>query len=152
MFGLFDKDSDGFTKLAGLALLALVAFAGWRHLHPKTAFAADGADPVWDNKVARSKSEGKPGLVLFTADWCGACRALHEQVLSQPEVVAAMAERYTVTVVDLTDPNSPNGGRAQQMGVSGIPTLIRYDVDGTESARTHFLPPAAMVKWLRVGE
>jgi hypothetical protein len=54
--------------------------------------------------------------------------------------------------VDLTDPSSPVQAQAQKIGVSAIPTMIRYDVGGKETDRVHYLTPEEMVAWLKAGE
>src|SRR5271156_3784032 len=69
--------------VAGLMLIA--GFAAYKYLHPSTTFAADG-DERWNAAVERSRTWHTPSLVLFTADWCPACQALHSEVLSRQEI------------------------------------------------------------------
>ncbi|HEX8911715.1 MAG TPA: thioredoxin family protein [Humisphaera sp.] len=143
--------SGGLTKLLVVAFLALAGVAGWRFLHPRTTFAADGAGGAWDAAVARSRAERKPALVLFTADWCGACRRLHEDALSNPAVQSELFGRYSVAVVDLTSPTEAEQQRAERYGVRGIPAMIRFDADGKEVDRTGYRPADELLKWLRDG-
>jgi thiol:disulfide interchange protein len=135
-------------KWAIIAAIGLAGFFGYRHLNPKSSFAADGREAYWDAAVAQSKSAGKPGLVFVTADWCGACQSFKGQVLSQSHVLEAMYSRHTVVVLDITDPGSPAAERARALGVRGVPTLIRYDENGKDVARTHGMPADALMKWL----
>jgi len=135
------------TKTIVAILAVLLGIAAWRGFHPASSFAVDG-DPTWDRAVEVSQSTGRPGLVLFTAGWCGACRQLHSQVLTRDDVREAIDSRFTFVTVDLTGPTETNQVRASKCGVKAIPTLIRYDKDGRETARTHGMDPQAMLKWL----
>ena len=57
-----------------------------------------------------------------------------------------------MVTIDLTDHSPAAAARAKPTGVSGSPTLIRFDVEGKETDRTHFLAPDKMLAWLRAGE
>ena len=61
-------------------------------------------------------------LVLISADWCGACRKLKQQVLPDPRLKPLLA-RYLCTVVDVD--RQPELARALG-GKGGIPLLIAY--------------------------
>lgn len=135
--------------VCGLALLACCV--AYRYLHPSSTFAADG-DVRWNAAVERSHQANTPALVLFTADWCPACRALHANVLSREDVQAEIASHYTMLTIDLTEQSPAAAARASKFGVSAIPTLIRFDAQGKEVSRTHGLPPEKMLAWLRDGE
>lgn len=73
-------------------------------------------------------AESSPGPVLldFSASWCPPCQA------TKPEVAKLKAQGYPVRVVDVDE--SP--GLAKRFRVSGIPTFIVVDTDGSELART----------------
>ena len=136
------------NRILVAAAVGIVAFLGWRTFFPKSTFAADGIDPAWDRQVAISQATNRPALVLFTASWCGACRNLHENVLSRSEVRQAIYEKYTFVTVDMTEPSQATMQRAEKCGVNAYPTLIRFDADGRESDRTHGMSPDAMIAWL----
>jgi thiol:disulfide interchange protein len=136
-----------------VTLIALVvAFLAYKWIHPSTVLAADGRGGQWDAAVEHSHEAHMPSIVLFTADWCPACRALHSEVLDRSDVDAEITNHYTMLTVDLTNPNMAARERASKYGVSGIPLLIRFNADGKETDRTHFLPPDRMMTWLREGE
>ena len=136
-----------------LGLLALAGLIGWMIYRPPHAtFAADGTDASWDAAVARSRAIGRQTVVLFTADWCPACRALHQNVLTRDDVAAELLSHYTCHKVDLTSPTPQVQAHARQCGARAIPLLIRFDADGNETDRTHYLPPDKMIAWLKAGE
>jgi thiol:disulfide interchange protein DsbD len=145
-------DQDKTIKYAVGVLSLLVAFAGWRWMHPKTTFAADGADAAWDAAAQRAQDSGKPTVLLFTASWCPACRALHATTLAREDVQRELSEHYNYFVVDLTNPTLATSQHADKMGVHAIPTLVRYNADGKETGREHYLDPSRMMAFLKDGE
>jgi len=138
------------AALAILAVLGIMFF--YRMSHPATVFAADGSDPDWDAAVQRSHDAGQPTVILFTAGWCPACRALHGDVLSRSDVQEELQRHYSFYTVDLTNPSPQVQMRSQKFGVRYIPQLIRYDADGKETGRTNCLPAEQLIAWLKAGE
>src|SRR6188474_2174884 len=113
-----DLDRTKFTALVVAGLLGLMIY---RVCSPSTTFAADGTDPDWDAAVQRSRATHQPTVVLFTADWCPACQALHNNVLTRPDVQTEMERHYTCYKVDLTNPTPAAQAHAQKFGVQYIP-------------------------------
>jgi thioredoxin len=138
-----------FKAMVGV-LLVLGGLLFYRMHHPSTTFAADGLDPDWDAAVDRS--HGEPTVVLFTAGWCPACRALHGNVLSRSDVQAELQNHYYFYTVDLTNPSPQVQEHARKFGVRYIPLMIRYDPNGKETDRTNYMNPEQMVAWLKAGE
>jgi thiol:disulfide interchange protein len=136
-------------KFAVGLLVALVGFAGHEMFGPHTVFAADGTDPGWDALVTRASRDRKPAVVLFTANWCPACRGLWAGALASTDVQTILRSERTLVVVDMTVPTPLNQARSKAFGVTAIPTMIRFDDDGRETGRTHGMSAAEMVKWLR---
>ena len=134
-----------------LAVACVLGGIMWMRSGPRASLAAEGWGSDWDQAVVSSQQTGKPALVLFTADWCPACRQFESQVLSRTDVKKFLADRYTLVVVDVTDPASANSRRAQQFRVDGIPTLIVYDQFGREAARNFGMPADALFAWLGGG-
>jgi thiol:disulfide interchange protein len=145
-----DEDHFGRNVIVGAVVLMAALFFWFRH--PSTTFATDGTDASWDAAVRRSQASGRPTVVLFTADWCPTCRALHEDVLSTIDVQHELWGHYSFYKVDLTAPSPEVQFHASKLGVSAIPTMIRYDASGNETDRVHYLAPADMIKWLKAGE
>jgi thiol-disulfide isomerase/thioredoxin len=65
-----------------------------------------------------ANSQGKPILVLFTAEWCNYCHALASEALSEPSVVK-LAGQFTCVMVDAD--SEPDVCR--QFRVRGYPTI-----------------------------
>ncbi len=143
--------NDPIAKLGvcGLGLLAL--FIGYRWIHPPTTFAADGVDSDWDS-VAQLCDKTEPTVVIFTASWCPACQQVEGEVLSRSDVQSELNNHYNGLTVDLTHPTREVAQHARHLGVGSIPTLIRYDVDGHETSRTHSQGTQGMLEWLKADE
>ncbi|HVT89718.1 MAG TPA: thioredoxin fold domain-containing protein [Tepidisphaeraceae bacterium] len=147
-YGIAPANRSPAARYLALLIVACIAIAGWRYLGPQSAMAGAGWSSDWDAAVQRSKSSGKPALVLFTADWCPACRQFESETLANTKVQQYLRENYTLVAVDLSDRTGPNVDRAREFNVSAIPTLIVYDRSSQEKARTYGMPPNEFMQWL----
>ena len=135
--------------VAAIVIVAALAYFMYRP-GPTLSFAEDAAwSKSWNDSVRLSQSTRKPALVLYTADWCPACRWFESNVLVRGDVRGYMESRYTPIMVDLTKPDSPNQAFARQYKIDIIPTLVLYNADGRELSRTNVLPPEQLLAWLR---
>jgi thioredoxin:protein disulfide reductase len=104
---------------------------------------------------AKATAEGKPMLIDFGAEWCGACKELEDQTFPDPSV-RSEAQRFIAVRLDMTDDEDKEVLRLKdKYGVRGLPTIIMLDKTGKEAVRfTEFVKPdqfyAAMK--CRVGE
>jgi len=144
-------NGDTTMKTATAILVVLGGFLFYRFLHPATTFAADGVDPSWDAAV-ENRDASEPTVVIFTAQWCGACQALEGNVLSRSDIQTELYRHYNVHFVDLTSPSRAVQMHARKLGVSAIPTLIRYDTRGHETDRIHGESAEDLLAWLKAGE
>lgn len=126
-------------KLIGILVVLLVFVGGvagwqaWRDNLPD--YTSDGWHKNLYAGLDFAYESGRPSFVLFTADWCPPCRELKREVLSDPMLIDSLQARYILIKVDLSDPRGPNNRVARELGVSSIPTAIRFDPDGVEVER-----------------
>jgi thiol:disulfide interchange protein DsbD len=88
--------------------------------------------PYRVGEVVTSVGAHKPIVVDFYADWCLSCHEFEAEVLSKPDVAAAL-EKLTTLRVDATNQDDPNVvSILEQHDIVGLPTIIFLDAQGDE--------------------
>jgi len=89
---------------------------------------------------AEARKSGKPVLYFFTADWCGPCHVLKDQVFAETRA-ADRIHRDFVPVV-LADQSRETGQNENEMlrlarkfEIQGFPTLVVARPDGKKAVR-----------------
>ena len=153
VLGFHDARGSGVTR--GLTLvkraagaLALAA-AIWIALRP-TAPLSSGIR--WLNfspqALAQARSEGRPAVVDFRADWCLPCLEMEKTTFVSPDV-AARAGAFTMLRADVTDGSKETDALLSSYGVLGVPTTLFFSPDGTEQHRmVGYVSPEEFVRML----
>jgi thiol:disulfide interchange protein DsbD len=123
-------------------------FAWHRVMPPKqTTFSTEEFDQV----LARARTEGKPVLIDFFADWCAACKELDRETYPSPEVIAE-AERFLSIKIDATNSEDALDALMDRFGVQGLPTVAFVSSSGEilrDPRVTGFLEPRPFTEQLK---
>ncbi len=105
------------------------------------AFAAtDGWTSDWQAAKDRSKAEGKPILIYLTgSDWCGWCKKLEKEVISQPAFMDFAKRHFVLMEADYPreKPQPPelkkqNAELEKKYLAGGYPTMWVLDSEGNK--------------------
>ncbi|MBE9582389.1 MAG: thioredoxin family protein [Proteobacteria bacterium] len=103
----------------------------------------------YDNQsIEQLRSENKPVLIDFYADWCAACKELDRKTFSDKRIVEKSKE-FTMVRVDATSPDSKRTHLIRKFKISGLPTVVFMSAKGEELNSlkiTGFLKPAEMIR------
>ena len=119
------------ATLSIVAAIALTGVAiGQARAEGGDVTAASGplASQPWSvEAVAAARSEGRPVLVNFTADWCVTCKINERTSLSSPRVAEVMAESNVVYLVgDWTRRDDAITRELERRRRSGVPLYLFY--------------------------
>ncbi len=88
-----------------------------------------------DAAFARAKSEDKPLIIDFGAEWCAACKELDHKTFSNAEVYNPVNEKFVALKVDGTKITDEIKAIWERFGVKGLPTVLFMNADGSEIER-----------------
>ena len=97
----------------------------------------------WESDMAsaleRARSEGKPVLINFFADWCVWCKRLQSTTLSDAKVASVLQNEVVPLSLDV---DGAGKELSNEYRVDGLPTILVVDVSGQEIGRIPgYVPP-----------
>jgi protein disulfide-isomerase len=115
-------------------MLVLVASAGF------AMAAAEGWTTDWEAAKARSKAENKPVFLYLTgSDWCGWCKKLEKEVISQKAFMDFAKEHFVLMEADIprkkeqpADLKKQNAALEKKYLAGGYPTIWLLDSEGNK--------------------
>jgi thioredoxin-related protein len=142
------------TILAAALLTSLLAGSGCQ----STGEPSQATVKIFDEQASgkallseamtKAKAENKQVLLLFGANWCPYCRALHGVIETDAAVREVVAKGYVVVPIDLGSPGrNRNAALADRyeapVYTDGIPALVVTDANGKRVAPTKDNPWSA---------
>jgi thiol:disulfide interchange protein DsbD len=82
------------------------------------SFAPESLEQV----LARARSEGRPVMIDFFAEWCAACKELDRDTYPAPEVIQESG-RFINVKIDATHSDDALDALMERFGVEGLPTV-----------------------------
>jgi thioredoxin-related protein len=97
-----------------------------------------------------ARAQGKGVLLVFCAEWAGACHQLDRSTFQDPKVRAALSDRFIAARVDATNDEDAAVIKVRKAHlVKGIPELIVFDTAGREVRRSReYVDAAGLLKLL----
>jgi thiol:disulfide interchange protein DsbD len=121
----------------------------WHQVMPakKASFSAD----EFDKTLSLARTEGRPVLIDFFADWCAACKELDRETYPSPEVISE-AGRFLSIKIDATNSEDALDALMERFGVEGLPTVAFVSSGGEvlkDPRVTGFLEPKLFIEELK---
>jgi len=91
-----------------------------------------------DRELAAAKSQGKPVMLDFYADWCVYCIQMERDTFPDPQVGKAMAELILLQA-DVTDNDEADQALQKHIGIPAPPAMIFWGPDGEERRHLRLL-------------
>jgi len=133
--GAFSGQSDPFKPLGNAATglasggAAQPAGSAWRTITTQAEL---------DRAMAEAKAGGKPLVLDWYADWCISCKVIEHEVLTDSNVIAALAP-YQRVRFDMTDSNAEQRAVLDRYKLFGPPALLFFDANGQEAANSRIV-------------
>lgn len=114
-------------KAVGVVALVLAVPVRMAALHSAGfwtyEFQAHTDSAQLDAALAKARSEGKPVMIDFFAEWCAACKELDRDTYPKAEVLAESA-RFVTIKIDGTIEDDAAEELYKRFGVKGLPTVL----------------------------
>jgi len=143
------KSTSSFILRAAIVAVSTLVISG--------ATAAEGWLVSFEKAKAESAKQGKPILMEFTgSDWCPPCKALAKNVFSKDVFKTEMPKHYILLKLDNPRDKSKQTPEeiaqyktlSKQYKITGVPSILLTDADGTPFYRTSGYGGQAAKEWI----
>jgi len=99
------------------------------HTQVEAAKFKNGWLPYSEERIAQAKADGRPVIIDFFADWCGACVELDDKTFSQTEFIEE-SKKFVLLKVDATETFPGLDELQKRYDVFGLPTIAFINAKG----------------------
>lgn len=101
---------------------------------------------TYEEALSKAKKENKPIFIYFEADWCGYCKQMKKNVLSNKNVKKALLDNYVTLFVNIDEDQKTKS----LFKIRSVPTYLIYSAD-EEILQKHsgYQDVNAFLDWLK---
>jgi len=85
----------------------------------------------FDRELQQARSDGKPVMLDFYADWCVVCKEMETYTFSDPSVREGL-KQFVLLKVDVTKNNELDKAFLKQFDLFGPPAILFFNTNSTE--------------------
>jgi thiol:disulfide interchange protein DsbD len=154
LFSLHGRPAGKVVQVITMVLLTAgisLAVLGSPVTHAEPGVLKIRWDSEHDPGLARARSEKRPVIIDFTAEWCAACKELEHKTYVD-EKVRAEAARFVTLKLDATEMTDAMEALFDKYGVLGLPTVVFIDSEGevlAEPRVTGYVPAEKFLELMR---
>lgn len=127
--GTWSERALPITVLGSLAMIALMTTGGLMNAPGDLNW-----QPFSEDKLKLARSEARPVMIEFTADWCLNCKVLEKTVFRSQTVAAAVKKTVLLPLrVDITEVNAANKALLTRYKGFAIPYVVLLNREGLVS-------------------
>jgi len=117
----------------------------------ETAEKTESREIQWiknfDEGMEMAKSQGKPVLIDFTAEWCTYCKVMDKKTFPDKRVVEE-SQRFVMIKFDATRPTKKVREITRRYQIRGYPTQVSIDTKGNVDQLVGYVKPDRLVEYM----
>lgn len=109
----------------------LSGFWGGKHTEKASLFATIDSEQALNPILEAAKKQQRPLMLVFSAEWCTACKHLEHKVFTDSSVRKSM-DQLTLIKADVSPYSETNQILLQKFALIGPPAILFFDKNGRE--------------------
>jgi thiol:disulfide interchange protein DsbD len=109
----------------------VTGFWGEKNVEQRSLFATIDSEQALTPILEAAKKQHRPLMLVFSAEWCTACKHNEHKVFTEPSVQKSMSQ-LTLIRADVSPYSESNQVLLQKFALIGPPAILFFDKDGRE--------------------